>query len=190
MTKKHKKHRKHHHHNKRKAASETYPQPDSHSRIEPWVQRDHAWTHEQHDHQNEDAYEAQTEKQVPGWKAEADKTIEQLKAEAAAAKAKAAADAKTAADSQNKAKSLAQQLAKAQVQSLAQSKYFRVETESYLAPWTQRDNAWSIDQYEKSNEDDWVAETKTLAPGIDFAQRASMDPASLAEAAEALGMRV
>jgi len=29
-----------------------------------------------------------------------------------------------------------------------------------------------------------------IAPGIDFAQRASMDPANLAEAAEALGMRV
>lgn len=45
---------------------------------------------------------------VPGWKAEADKTIEQLKAEAVAAQAKATADAKAAADSQNKAKSLAQ----------------------------------------------------------------------------------
>lgn len=29
-----------------------------------------------------------------------------------------------------------------------------------------------------------------IAPGIDFAQRSSMQPESLAEAAEALGMRV
>lgn len=50
---------------------------------------------------------------MPGWKAEADKTLEQLKAEAAAAKAKAAADATTAEDSQNKANSLVQQLARA-----------------------------------------------------------------------------
>jgi hypothetical protein len=123
---------------------------------------------------------------VPGWKPEADKTLEQLKQEAAAAKAKAAADATTAEDSQNKANSLVQQLARAQ--SLAQ--YFRVETESYISPWTQRDHAWSDEQFEKSSEADWVEETKALAPGIDFAQRASMHPESLAEAAEALGMRV
>jgi hypothetical protein len=47
-----------------------------------------------------------------------------------------------------------------------------------------------LDQFEKENEDDWVAETKIVAPGIDFAQKGSMDPASLAEAADALGMRV
>jgi len=80
----------------------------------------------------------------------------------------------------------------ARAQSLAQNKYFRVETESYITPWTQRDHAWSLDQFEKENEDDYVAETKVVAPGIDFglAQRSSMEPASLAEAAEALGMRV
>jgi hypothetical protein len=47
-----------------------------------------------------------------------------------------------------------------------------------------------MDQFEKESEDDWVAETKLYAPGIDFAQRGSMNPANLAEAAEALGMRV
>lgn len=75
-------------------------------------------------------------------------------------------------------------------QSLAQAKYFRVETESYISPWTQRDHAWSLDQFDKESEKDWDEETKLIAPGIDFAQRASMHPASLAEAAEALGMRV
>jgi hypothetical protein len=49
---------------------------------------------------------------------------------------------------------------------------------------------WYKIQFEKENEDDWVAETKIVAPGIDFAQKGSMDPASLAEAADALGMRV
>lgn len=106
MTKKNKKHKKHHHQSKRKSGKETYPQPDSHSYLKPWVQRDHAWSDEQHDHSNETKFEEQTEKQVPGWKAEADKTVEQLKAEAAAAQAKAAADAKTAADSDKKAKAL------------------------------------------------------------------------------------
>jgi hypothetical protein len=47
-----------------------------------------------------------------------------------------------------------------------------------------------LDQFEKENADDYVAETKVVAPGIDFAQRSSMQPDSLAEAAEALGMRV
>jgi hypothetical protein len=62
MTKKNKKHKKHHHQSKRKNAKETYPQPDSHSYLKPWVQRDHAWSHEQHDHSNEDKFEEQTEK--------------------------------------------------------------------------------------------------------------------------------
>jgi len=53
---------------------------------------------------------------------------------------------------------------------LAQSKYFRVETESYISPWTQRDHAWSLDQFEKESEDDYVKETKIVAPGIAFAQ--------------------
>lgn len=45
---------------------------------------------------------------MKGWKPEADKDLETLKREAAAAKAKAAADAKAAQESGDKAKSLAQ----------------------------------------------------------------------------------
>ena len=76
MTKRHKKHHRHHHQNKKNQAMETYPQPDSHSTLTPWVQREHAWSHDQHDNSNENQFEAETEKNVAGWKAEADKSLE------------------------------------------------------------------------------------------------------------------
>jgi len=61
-----------------------------------------------------------------------------------------------------------------------------VETESYITPWNQRDHSWSLDQFDAESADDFVAETKLLAPGIDFAQRGSINNAN---EIERLGMR-
>ena len=58
------------------AQEKTYPTEDSHSYISPYNQRDHAFSFDQHDHQNEDQWETETSKRVPGWQPEPDKTLE------------------------------------------------------------------------------------------------------------------
>ena len=75
---------RHHHSHHHKAQHKTYPSEDSHSYITPYNQRDHSWNFDQHDKSNEDAWETETSVKVPGWTAEPDQTIEQLRAEAAA----------------------------------------------------------------------------------------------------------
>lgn len=52
-----------------------------------------------------------------------------------------------------------------------------------MTEWTQRDHAWSQEEFDRSNEDEWIQETKDNYPGYAFVQK------SLAETAENLGMR-
>ena len=51
-----KKHHKHHHHH-----HITYPAKDSHSKVVPYVVRDHAWNHAEEDHTNDATWEAETD---------------------------------------------------------------------------------------------------------------------------------
>lgn len=52
-----------------------------------------------------------------------------------------------------------------------------------MTEWNQRDHAWSQEEFDRSNEDEWIQETKDNYPGYAFVQK------SLAETAENLGMR-
>ena len=52
-------HHRHHHHHK-----DTYPAKDSHSKVVPYIVRDHAWNHAEEDHTNDATWQAETEAQA------------------------------------------------------------------------------------------------------------------------------
>ena len=59
-------HKHHHHHHVKNSNSDTYPAKDSHSKVVPYVVRDHAWNHNQYDHTHDTTWDEETKAQTHG----------------------------------------------------------------------------------------------------------------------------